>query len=210
MYVCMYVCMYVMYVIYVGRYVCLSVCLSVCMYVCMYVCIHMDTSTRVKRVVIVSAVSGSSRTYRIRALVRFGRIFSRFGPFFLIESLWPLFSNRFGCKVDIPSFSDSPRCPVLGFSRCLAVGSRVLVLGSWSLVWGSSLVLGSGFLVLAAGFVPGSWFMVLGSWFLVWGSRLFFVPGSRSLVLGSWSWTKAAITSTHACKAITAAIDAHR
>ena len=107
--------------------------------------------------------------------------FNRFGRIF--ASLQSLFSNRFGRKVDVPSSSEL-RSPVLGFSRCLAVGSRVLVLGSWSLVWGSSLVLGSGFLVLAAGFVPGSWFMVLGFWFEVPGYFLFPVLGPWFVVPG--------------------------
>ena len=89
--------------------------------------------------------------------------FNRFGRIF--ASLQSLFSNRFGRKVDVPSSSEL-RSPVLGFSRCLAVGSRVLVLSSWSLAW-------------------GSWFLAPGSWFLVLGSCRWLRPGF--LVLGPWS-----------------------
>ena len=144
------------------------------MHVCMYVCIHMDTSARVKL-----AGYDRERCFRFQSYISYTGACSLRSYF---QSLWPLFSNRFGRKVDIPSFSDSPRCPVLGFSRCLAVGSRVLVLGSSFLV--GFLVLGSEFLVLAAGFVPGSWFMVLGFWFEVPGYFLFPVLGPWFVVPG--------------------------
>ena len=169
------------------------------MYVCMYVCIHMDTSARVKL-----AGYDRERCFRFQSYISYTGACSLRSYF---QSLWPLFSNRFGRKVDIPSFSDSPRCPVLGFSRCLAVGSRVLVLGSWSLVWGSSLVLGSEFLVLAAGFVPGSWFMVLGFWFEVPGYFLFPVLGPWFVVPGPGRKQRS-LPRTRAT--ITAAIDVHQ
>ena len=130
----------------------------VCTYACMYVCIHMDTSARVKL-----AGYDRERCFRFQSYISYTGACSLRSYF---QSLWPLFSNRFGRKVDIPSFSDSPRCPVLGFSRCLAVGSRVLVLSSWSLAW-------------------GSWFLAPGSWFLVLGSCRWLRPGF--LVLGPWS-----------------------
>ena len=104
--------------------------------------------------------------------------FNRFGRIF--ASLQSLFSNRFGRKVDVPSSSEF-RSPVLGFSRCLAVGSRGLVLSSWSL----ARVPGSWFLVLAAGFVPGSWFLVLGLGLLVLVLGSCFWPRSCFLVYGS-------------------------
>ena len=159
-----------------------------------------------------------ARSLRSYFFNRFGRIFTSLRSLFLIalvvkEIFLHLLSPG-------PRFlvSPVPGSWVLG-SWFLALRPRFLVLGSWFLVLAPGVGPGSWFLVLGLrSLVLGSGFLVLGSccWLPSWFSVLcvvsgsFFVSGPRSLVRRSWFWTTAAITSTHARKAITAAIDVHR